>query len=219
MLRNICSFRLTTIILISILLVACGEKQQTDQLQPTTTSKPSVSTVVASPDHVMDTGDVEAQLFLNASLALDSEAENVKAFALVDSRKRTSLLTINVEEPFPPSLWVTYSTRAHMSFDETPVVLHIKILVDDEIIHTYDILMRDSKTGIIANETSVDVLQGKNVMPETMLVTCVADTHLMHDTDPDTIDPATATAASPKQITELQGTPIRVNFIRARDTQ
>src|SRR5690606_19580354 len=121
--------------------------------------------------------------------------------------------TVDVYQPYPEDLIVTFRVKPERAFPDTPVVIRGEIRVEgiEEPVGTFSGVFGDQAfqkevTG------SVDLMDILNPVPTTALVTGWVEAVLMPEgTDEHSVDVATATAA-PDRMTTYVGNPIRVYF-------
>lgn len=201
---------------VASVLVACGGSQK--PASPTG-GAPAVSTTGGSESAVIpavvDLGDLEQGVVIQATIADADRPANADVQELVDMRENVSLATVNLSEPFPEELWVTVQVRAYRNFSEAPAALRIHVKRDDTTLATYGTVIGRLATGSEKRKEMtwrVNVLEGLEEMPDTTLI--VAETELLLmplGTVEETVDPMTADT-DPIRKTKKPSNPLRLNF-------
>ena len=158
----------------------------------------------------LNVGDVEAQIWAEGTLAVD--APGVEVNEIVDQRDRLNMVTIDVFPPYPNELHLRYEMHCVQDFPHEPAVSRITILRNGEPVGSLAGLF--AADGVQQNyETTVDVMEGLDEIPETMEVIVQGESILMpRGTDPAEIDPETA-ESSPERMSEyVYCNPIRIRF-------
>ena len=209
--------------LVALLFCACG-KTPTDGAS----EEAAGSLVVKKPAgtkaaHRTNEGDVEQTVGIEAQLHPDSASDSITLQESRDALERQRLLTVDVSPPFPDHLWLTYTIKCREVFADRPVALRFRIVAQtgrgeqraEREVGTFAAVL-DANARNNGFEGKVDVLEGAESVPETMLVKVLAEAHLMPDgTDETTVDPRTATGEGPADTTTALPylAPVRVNFL------
>lgn len=223
--------RLVCLLTCCILAAACSEKDSGNKEAPAPQA-PDSGAPLATPGEPpppepksppLDIGDVDSGIFIQGILDPKSESETVTAEYIETLRDTLSLTTITVREPFPEQVLVRFELKAKRNFEGRPVVIRARAYRgDNEVIgEEYACIMgSDARNPVrgpdnvpFTHAYTVNVLEGLDAIPETMLVHGRADAWLMPEGTVETlIDPKSAT--SPDEV-PLIGNPVRVNFIKA----
>ncbi len=166
-------------------------------------------------------GDVEQTVTINMSLSQRSQARNITEEVLADKLERVRLLTININPPFPNSLWLDTVVKAKNDFHYTPVVLRGSYLRNEKESLGDIKLVLAGRFSDDYNLQPIDVLAGLEQVPETMLISMDLEALLMPPgTDPAAIKPDTATTP-PERITRAMyyKTAVRINFNKGGGAQ
>ena len=175
----------------------------------------------------IDLGDVDSGVFIRGVLAPQSQSPSVTAESIETLRGTVSLTTITVREPFPERLMVRFEVTANRIFEERPVVVRARAYRNEnEVIgdgaawvlgREATILPRDEAGNPVQRAYTVDVLEGLDAIPDTMLVHGRADAWLMPVGTVETLlDPRVADSS---ERVPLMGNPVRINFVRTDAAQ
>ena len=171
----------------------------------------------------LDIGDVDSGIFIHGLLAPESASDTVTADYIETLRGTLSLTTITVKEPFPDQLLVRFELKARRNFPGRPVVIRARAYRGkSEVIGAEYACVLGSDAQVPArgpnqepftHAYTVNVLEGLEAIPDTLLVHGQADAWLMPEGTSETlVDPKSAT--SPDQV-PLVGNPVRINFVKA----
>ncbi len=212
--------RLTAIVWASfaVALTACNDsgtpRPTADSLVADTMANDlSVSdpTVLDVPDkNSIDIGDVEQAFRIIGVLSTLSESENIVENQLLDGRERVRAVNIEVNPPNPDVLWIAIRVSCSREFIERPVVLDTKVLVDGELLDSFTVVLSEMahKNNF---QRDVEVLFGRDEIPETMLITMESEALLLPEgTDLTVIDPYTVTEG--ERTKAIAHTPVRIDF-------
>ena len=203
--------RILSLALIAAVLGACNGKQAT----PTTTNAGGPGGQSVSGPLKDNVGDLEQAVMIDAKIAQQSEAPNIKATPLVDAMGHMNLLTVDVSPPFPKELWLTIGVKSRRDFAKNPGALRISIKDGDHVLGTFGTVIGKSVKPSVTEHT-VNVLAARDYIPETMLVTLDVEALLMPEgTDPETVDPMTAEVPESRFSRAVATPPLRINFIEA----
>lgn len=187
---------------------------------PTPGTPPPAQNAIERPP--IDLGDVDSGVFIRGLLAPESEAPNVTAEYIETLRGNLSMTTITVKEPFPEAVYVRFEFAVRRAFEERPVVIRARAYRGENDLLSGDyacVLGKDAlQLPLDANGTptprsyTVNVLEGLDAPPETILVHGRADAWLMPaGTMEMLLDPRVADS-SEKVV--LMGNPVRINFVK-----
>lgn len=192
--------------------------------EPAPVPEPPAPPMPAEPKQPpLDIGDVDSGIFIHGILDPDSASETVTADYIETLRGTLSLTTITVREPFPEQLRVRFELKAKRNFAGRPVVIRARAYRGDNeaIGEEYACVMGSDAQNPVSGPDkepftpayTVNVLDGLEAIPDTLLVHGRADAWLMPEgTAEGLIDPRSA--VSPDQV-PLMGNPVRINFIKA----
>lgn len=164
-----------------------------------------------------DIGDAEQGIWVEARIAKDSYAENVKVNEVNNRRDRLAIVNVDITPPVPKKLDAVYSVIVNRNFDEAPVVLRARIMVDGKSVGTIEgILGKDARSSHIVS--TVDLFSAFDHIPKTFLATIEGKLFLMPEgTHENVIDPHNATSDTSSEA--LQCNPIRVTISGAGETE
>lgn len=193
-------------------LAACSGEQPPAPADEPSAPEGALEEPVAPAEEVT-LGDVEQTVFINATIAEADRAPSVKVDEIEDRRKRVTLVTVDVYQPYPEDLPISYTVDSRRNWKETPVVVRGRFIFEGrpETFGDFHTLL-----GEFANRgeftKTVDLMDHLPEVPETVLVLVRAEGLLMEPgTDEKAIDPATATVPEDR-IANLMSNPIRINF-------
>jgi len=174
--------------------------------------------VEAEAAHELDLGDVEANIRISGVLAAQSQADNVKVDSLVNERQELNLTTITVTPPVPAELWLTFRVKCRFGFAKSPVLLRAKVMRDKQEIDSFSLILGPNAAEAEA-EHLVNALKDLPAAPASSLIHVQAEFLLFpEDTDPATIDAATATVPEERIGHELSN-PVRINYVQGAASQ
>ncbi len=169
----------------------------------------------------IDIGDVDSGVFIRGVLAPESQSETTTVEYIETMRGTLSLTTITVKEPFPAQLFVRFELKSKRNFETQPVVVRARAYRGDNeavgevyacVLGSTAMQPQGPDNTPFTHAYTVNVLEGLDAPPETMLVHGRADAWLMpKGTVESLIDPRSA--ESPDQV-PLMGNPVRINFIK-----
>lgn len=158
----------------------------------------------------IDIGDVEQALRIIGVLSGLSTSETIVEDTLVDGRDRVRAVNIEVNPPNPDVLWIAVRVSCSREFIERPVVLDTKILADGELIDSFTIVLSEMAHKNTF-QRDVEVLFGRDEIPETMLITMESEALLLPEgTDLAVTDPYTVTEG--ERTKAIAHTPVRIDF-------
>ena len=201
-----------------VFLTACSS--ETRRPKTSTETTPGSTTAKTEPILPIDPGDIETQVFLEATVDEKAIPENVKVEEkLVSSKQHISMETVKVSAPFPKELPMTFSVVSDKAFPEVPVVLHAKIFRDKEQVNAFStLLLPDPPTSQAPPkpfEFRLNILEGVSAPPDTMLITVQAEVILLKKGTPrESINPETVKSTDGATGTML-GNPVRINFVQS----
>lgn len=237
------SRKIIAVIACLVLAAACSKPDATDTAPGAVPSAPETPAVpYASPQQEgappeappvvteappVDLGDVDSGIFLRGLLAPEAASATCTAEYVETMRGNLSLTTITVKEPFPEQLPIRFEFSAKRDFPDTPVVIRARAYrgENEPMGEEYACVLGSNARGLPAAEGAeplqyaftVNVLEGLETIPDTMLVFGRADAWLMPKGTVETLlDPKTAD--SPHTVA-LMGNPVRINFVRAAAAQ
>ncbi len=172
--------------------------------------------------HVIDIGDVEMAIFVQAAPKLGMPNVDVKNYETIDNLIRLSKVTVS--PPYPDTLPVKYTLEAKPGLLESAViVLHLAVLRQEDDSGEPAVMKRFSAVvpGRDAPASqkdwpmtfTVDAMEGLPEPPDTLLLTVSGELLLMPpDTEPDTIDPKAADQTAIDASKALRANPVRIDF-------
>ncbi len=157
-----------------------------------------------------DIGDAEQGIWVEARIAKDSYAENVKVDEVDNRRNRLSIVNVDITPPIPKQLNAVYRVMASRDFDQTPVVLRANIMVDGKSVGSIEgVFGKDTRHSDV--EVTVDLFSAFDHIPKTFLATIDGELFLLPEgTHENVIDPHSAT--SDISTKAVQCNPIRVTI-------
>jgi hypothetical protein len=161
-------------------------------------------------ENAIDIGDVEQALNIVGTVSRVSEAENVTEQITQDRKELIRSVHIEVAPPIPGSFWIGVRVNSTREFVERPVVLDTNVLVDGEKVDSFTIVLwKEAHKNKFQRD--VDVLFGREEIPDTMLVTMESEALLLPEgTDLATTDPYSVTEG--QRTTAIMHAPIRIDF-------
>lgn len=165
-----------------------------------------------------DIGDAEQGIWLEGRLAAESADGRITSEEIKNRRDRLAIVNMTVPTPVPDALWIEYEAKVARNFEDTPVVLRVAVVIDDEFT-AGEIKAVFGKDAQRTQQTfKVDLFSAFEQVPETFLAAIKGELILMPEgTDETTIDPATATSATSSMA--VQGNPIRVTIVPGGTTE
>lgn len=161
-------------------------------------------------ESLINIGDVEQAIRIVGILSDLSKSENIVENVIKDTRKRTRVVNIEVNPPNPDALWIGIRVDCTREFLERPVVLDTKILVDGKLMDSFTIVLSERANKNMFQQ-DVDVLFGRDDIPETMLITMESEALLLPEgTDLTVIDPYSVTEG--QRTKAIAHTPVRIDF-------
>lgn len=169
-----------------------------------------------------DLGDVESTIVFSATATPGILPEQVSVDEMMTARGRMAMCTITVRPPYPASLMVRLILEPQREFADTPVVLRGHAYRDEAPLSPGLATVIGANTPPPAaapqmpvnwpRTFDVDVMQGLDTPPDSMLVVGRLDAYLTEPGTPEnSLDPATAESA---QKTQLMSSPLRINFLK-----
>jgi len=158
----------------------------------------------------IDIGDAEQGVYLEATIAPESLADNVKQDKIKSGRDRLAIVNVKVTPPVPDKLWATYAIKCTRDFAERPVVLRARIMVEGKPVGSIEALLgKVARRSAFA--TNVDLLSKFDKVPASFLATIDGELILLPEgTDESTVNPETATSDITSKAVECN--PIRVDI-------
>lgn len=161
-------------------------------------------------ENAIDIGDVEQALNVVGVLSDISKSENVVENIIQDGRKRVRAVNIEVNPPNPDGLWIAIRVDSTREFLERPVVLDTKILVDGELMDSFTLVLWE-KANKNKFQRDVEILFGRDEIPETLLVTMESEALLLPEgTDLTVTDPYSVTEG--QRTKAIANSPVRIDF-------
>ncbi len=212
--------RLATIAcaLLAIALPACDDSPQPDasakslvadaMAKDQATTDPTVMDV--HDESAIDVGDVEQAIRIVGRVSQISASDNIIENAITDGRDRVRIVNVEVNPPNPDTLWIGVRVDCTREFVERPVILDTKILVDGTLMDSFTVVMAANAQKNMFQK-DVEVLFGRDDIPETMLVTMESEALLLPEgTDLTTIDPYSINEG--QRTKAIAYTPVRIDF-------
>lgn len=206
-------FSLLFILAIAPLLIGGSCRVRTSPNEPS--AKPAApgeeGGPVAEAEKPLDIGDAEAAISLTLNLPAEPAIPNVKAEDLRNMRGGLDLVTITVKPPFPKTFPLELTLKSKQPFAERPLAVRLAIFRGNQQIGSQALTVAgDVRTPF---SYTVDALQGLPQPPHTMLLHAEAEIVMLPEgTNPETVNPATATA-TPEWTGAKVSNPVRINFV------
>ncbi len=172
--------------------------------------------------HVIDIGDVEMAIFVQAAPNLGMPNVDVKNYETIDNLIRLSKVTVS--PPYPDTLPVKYTVEAKPGLLQSAVVvLHLAVLRQEGDSGEPAVMKRFS--AVVAGSDApagekdwpmtftVDAFEGLPEPPDTLLLTVSGELLLMPpDTEPDTMDPEAADQTAINTSKAVRANPVRIDL-------
>lgn len=223
--------RVVVAVVIVFLLAGCFETRRTtgeisDEGSALRTSVTDSRPVIGPPKQPIDLGDVDSGVFIRGILAPGAEAPNITAEYMENVGGQLFMTTITVKEPFPEVLPIRFELNVKRNFAERPVVVRFRALNENNEVISEEyacVLGKDARTNPldasgkeVTRGFTINVLEGLETIPDTLLVHGRGDAWLMPEGTVETLlDPKVA--QSSERIT-LLGNPVRINFVRSESS-
>lgn len=196
----------------AVLLASCGQEPEDEEITPEAL-KPAVA--APEPEEVipLNIGDVEQTIELRADIAPESQADNIAVERMESDMKRLKVLTLDVSPPYPEKLLLNYTAKSKQGWEENPVAVRAKVLLDrEEVIDSFSLVLDgDAQRNTFMKQ--VDVMAALDGIPETAGITLDPTAVLMPEgTDPASVDPETAD--SEERSGAIYHTAVRINFLK-----
>ncbi len=204
--------RIGCVVVLATFALSCSEPANKRSGTDSENRKPwDAPKPLPAPKPPMDVGDIESMLTLYATIDDQSKSPAVAVNEMVDVRGKVDMVTLDVTPPAPQELWVAIKVSSKSAFNEGPVVLHCKVMRDNDTIQTFDCVGgRDPVLN--PDGCKVNVLSGLPSAPATMLVHAEAEVILLPaGTDPGTINPAEV-KGGPDTTGVVLSNPVRINL-------
>lgn len=161
----------------------------------------------------LDVGTVEATLFIEAKAAPEADEAGLRQETLPGMRSSVSLATVEVDPPHPARLPIAFQLRGTQAYPRV-VLLRGFIYRDEEPIAPYEMLLGGGIPIYAYSEpVLLDVLEGLDAPPESMLIVAKADVLLLPpDTDPAEVDFAGAEVHADDE-GFIMSNPVRIHFL------
>lgn len=211
-----------TILLICGVVTACGPQER--DAPPARVMEKPAAPIEIDPTvpvaQLQDIGDVEQRVRISGTLAEHAAAPNIDVVDRITPHDVYTMSTITVSPPYPEELWIGFTVSTPDEWGDNPVVLHTTILRDDEPLVEFPTVLGEhahrtehpERGEWLDRYQEVDVLQGLDTVPDTMLVIADARALLMPvGTEEEDLDPYTAETPETRR-TVLSSNPVRINF-------
>lgn len=200
-------------------LAACSAPEPAPaSASPETESESTSTTQVVQP---VDIGDADQGIWLHLQLGTDTVNADVTQDIGMDQARKIYLVTAQVRGELPAVFNLDTSVYLARQFPRDPVSVRPVLTIEAEYPDGREKAVKTLplKPLVVANQTpTVDIVEKVNLLehldgkPTTMLLITKAEIVLHeHGTDPNTVDPATATGP-PERTGFIQSNPLRINF-------
>lgn len=176
-------------------------------------SDPGPGAILAppAPEIVIGLGDVETAMTFKATLDPGSKANNIRNQELISMRKDLAKVDVTVSRPFPEQLWLNFAiTKNTVGFRKNPVLVRGAIYIDEVELKTFSYVFTNPPESGSWQER-IDVLDGLEDIPKTMLVHAQADLILLKKGDPIPEDLQAVESAIDNTAT-IYSNPVRIDF-------
>lgn len=194
-------------------------------LSPALTAEPdetAAAVPAAAAVQAVDIGDADQGIWLQLQLSTDTaDGQNVTQDIGMDQARKIYLVTANVVGDLPPILTLDASVYPARDFPNDPVALRQSLKVEIEYDDGREKVVKTIPlpSMVVAKQTptfhiteKINLLEHLDGKPKTMLLIAKGEIVLHENgTDPDAIDPDTATGP-PERTGSLQSNPLRINF-------
>ncbi len=198
-----------------IVLGGCHPKEEQDRAQFFDAKEGAAAPVVAA-SHVIDVGDIESAVTIEAFPAKDSHAPNVTVDNEKSIRGKITQSTVSVKPPYPAAfpVEIRITPRDPVPSSKRPVILRGSILRDNQPIQPINLVLGEaSPTKVFPIRISCDALQGVQPPLTSVLLFAQVETFFL----PETTDLATLDIATVKADETHRGAitsnPVRINFV------
>ncbi|MBI1319708.1 MAG: hypothetical protein GC168_12280 [Candidatus Hydrogenedens sp.] len=173
----------------------------------------------------LDIGDAEHHLTVEARLATEGRAPNIAVDELIDDTKQLSLVTLTVSEPMPSSLPISFTLKSTENFGDSPVAVIGQALRDNDPIFDFTAVagaeahkLPQRSGGQPPAIWTVDVLEGLDSVPDTMLINARIILKMAPKGTPEAdVDPGSIEVTPEFESVEFTN-PVRINFEHAAET-
>lgn len=214
------------VVLLALMLAGCNPGRPSEKEGPVANPLADTGNPAAE-IRELDIGDVETSVTISATLADRSAAGGgIQVDAMKTPRGDLVLVTIDVNPPAPPELWVTVKLKSSRDFETRPVAVRGHIFREVESsgektdLSTFELVLgknarmlpQSGQGPLMPCEYQVNVLDGLATTPQTMLVVAEAELLMLPEGTPENlVDPHSATADD-GNIATVMSNPIRINF-------
>lgn len=148
-------------------------------------------------DQSITIGDVESAVSLVAKLSERSTAANISVEEMKTASKAIVMSEVEVKQPFPSEMWVSFDVRSTMAFADAPVAVLGRVIRDEELISSFTTVLgkdarridRQTIEGVPQQLFEVNVLEGVTNPSGTLLIQGEIDLILLpNGTDPMSVD-------------------------------
>ncbi len=203
----------TALVLIA-LLAGCQPKEEQDRAKFFDAKEQAAPVVAAS--HVIDVGDIESSVTIEAFPAKDSCGPNVTVDNEKSIKGKITQSTVSVKPPYPAAfpIEIRITPREPIPASERPVILRGNILRDNQPIQPINLVLgASSPNKVFPIRISCDAVQGMEPPLKSVLLFVQVETFFL----PETTDLATLDIATVKADETHRGAitsnPVRINFV------
>ncbi len=191
-------------------LAACGGPARDPETDPNIVPAVPLATEPGGAAlHVLDIGDVEAQVRIAGTLKEEAQTAGVEVNEFTTPKGDLNMTTVTLHPPYPRELPVRFRVVARQDFKTRPVALKGALFRNDaQLTEVSGVLTGRAGAPVF----DIDALQGIDTPPDSLLLHVRLNALLLPEgTDPTTVDPG-ALEYPPDHTAHLISNPVRINF-------